>query len=87
MDTVIAIRDGVRRYLFSSLDIRSCFALAVASPGLGSAWSRAFLDVTLEVFPEEVRHLLSDNGSEFEGHFRRRVEERGIGRYYTSPRS
>ncbi len=87
VDTMIAVRDGVRRYLFASLDVRSRFGLAVASPGLGSAWSRLFLDVTLEIFPEEVDRLLSDNGSEFEGHFRRRVEERGIGRYYTYPKS
>ena len=87
VDTITEIRDGVRRYLFSSLDVRTRFALSVASPGLGSQWSRSFLDVVLEVFPEEVRCLLSDNGSEFEGHFRRRVEERGIGRYYTYPKS
>ena len=87
VDTVVAIRDGVRRYLFACIDIRTRFALAVASPGLGSQWSRSFLDVVLEVFPEEVRCVLSDNGSEFEGYFRKRAEERNLGRYFTWPRS
>ena len=87
MDTVIEIHAGIRRYLFCALDVKSRFALAVAAPGLSSRWSAAFLDVLVEVFPGKAERLLSDNGSEFEGRFRKRVKAHGLSRFYTYPKS
>ena len=87
LDTVIAIRDGVRRYLFGCLDLRSRFALALVTPGFSSKRASDFFDLALGLFPGRVDRVLSDNGSEFEGAFARLLKARGIGRYYTYPRS
>ena len=87
LDTVIAIRDGVRRYLFGCLDLRSRFALALVTPGFSLKWASDFFDLALGLFPGRVDRVLSDNGSEFEGAFARLLKARGIGRYYTYPRS
>lgn len=87
VDTVHRIDAGVRRYLFAAVDVRTRFAVAVASPGLGTGWSSAFLDVVLDVFPARVEKILSDNGSEFEGLFRKRVEKLGLGRMFTYPKT
>ena len=87
VDTVHRIDTGIRRYLFAAIDVRSRFAMAVASPGLGTGWSSAFLDVVLDIFPAQVERILSDNGSEFEGLFRKRVEKLGLGRMFTYPKT
>ena len=87
LDTVIAIRDGVRRYLFGCLDLRSRFALALVTPGFSSKRASDFFDLALGLFPGRVDRVLSDNGSEFEGAFARLLKAKGIGRYYTYPRS
>ena len=87
MDTVIAVRDGVRRYLFACLDLRSRFGLAVATPGMSSRWARDFADLAFDLFPGQVDRVLSDNGSEHEGEFADLLTARGIARYYTYPKT
>ena len=64
VDTVIPVRDGVRRYLFVCLDLRSRFRLAVATPGMYSRWVRDFADLAFDLFPGPVDWVLSDNGPE-----------------------
>lgn len=54
MDTVIAVRDGVRRYLFACLGMRGRFGLAVATPGMSSRWARDFADLAFDRFPGPV---------------------------------
>ena len=85
LDTVIAIRDGVRRYLFGCLDLRSRFALALVTPGFSSKRASDFFDLALGLFPGRVDRVLSDNGSEFEGAFARLLKARGIGRLLHLP--
>ena len=78
VDTVIAVRDGVRRYLFARLDLRSRFGPAVATPGMSSRWARDFADLAFDLFPGQVDRVLSDNGSEYEGQFADLLRARGI---------
>ena len=78
MDTVIAVRDGVRRYLFARLGLRSRFGPAVATPGMSSRWGRDFADLAFDLFPGQVDRVLSDNGSEYEGQFADLLRARGI---------
>lgn len=54
MDTVIAVRDGVWRYRFACLDLRSRFGLAVATPGRSSRWARDFADLAFDLFLGQV---------------------------------
>ena len=68
LDTVIAIRDGVRRYLFGCLDLRSRFALALVTPGFSSKRaSDFFFDLALSLLPGRVDRVLSDNGVDNSG--------------------
>ena len=87
MDTVIAVRDGVRRYLFAWLNLRSRFGLTVATPGMSSRWARDFADFAFDLFPGPVDRVLSDNGSEYEGEFADLLTAHGIARYYTHPKT
>ena len=45
------------------------------------------LDALCDLLPAPPRDVLSDNGSEFPGHFQQRMEERGITHWWTYPRS
>ena len=86
-DTVIAIRDGVRRTLFGCLDLRSRFALVLVTPGSSSKRASDFFDSPRDLVPGPVDRVLSDNGSESEGTFARLLKAWGIGRCYIYPRS
>ena len=77
VNTVIAVRDGVRRYLFACLDLRRRFGLAVATPEMSSRWARDFADLAFDRFPGPVDRVLSDNGSEYEGRFADLLRARG----------
>ena len=54
MDAVFAVRDGVRRYLFACLDLRSRFRLAVATPRMSSRRARDFADLAFDLFPGQL---------------------------------
>ena len=86
VDTVIAVRDRVRRYLFACLDLRSRFGLAVATPGIPPV-GPGTSDLAFDLFPGPVDRVLSDNGSEYEGEFADLLRARGIARYYTYPKT
>ena len=87
VDTVIAVRDGVRRYLFACLNLRSRFGLAVATPGMSSRWAREFADLAFDLFPGREDRMLSDNGSDYEGELADLLTARGIARDYTHPKT
>jgi hypothetical protein len=81
------IRDGIRRYLITFTDPVSHFAFAVAVPSKHARHTARALDLALSLLPQTPKILLSDNGSEFEGDFARLLTERGIGRWYTYPKT
>lgn len=66
MDTVIPVRDGVRRYLFACLDVRSRFGPGGGHAGDVLRWARDFADLAFNRFPGPVDRVLSDSGSECE---------------------
>ncbi len=71
-DTVVRMRDGLRRYLFTFIDPRSRFAVAFIS--------------LCQLLPQPPRFVLSDNASEFLGHFQRHLEQQHITHWWTYPR-
>ncbi len=86
-DTVVRLQAGLRRYLFPFLDPHSRFAVAVATPPASSRQATRALEALCQVLPRPPRVVLSDNGSEFLGHFQQRLEARGITHWWTYPRS
>ncbi len=86
-DTVVRLRDGIRRYLFTLIDPNSRFAVAFAANSAASRNTTIALDALTGLLPIQPQYLLSDNGSEFMGNFQRRLDERGITHWWTCPRS
>ena len=86
-DTVVRMRDGLRRYLLTFIDPRSRFAFAFATSTPSSRQATFAFDALCQLLPQPPRFILSDNGSEFLGHFQARLEQRGIQHWWTFPRS
>jgi transposase InsO family protein len=86
-DTIERIRDGIRRYIITFIDPASHFAFAVGLPSKHARHTARALDWALSLLPQTPKILLSDNGSEFEADFARLLKERGIGRWYTYPKT
>lgn len=86
-DTIERIRDGLRRYLVTFIDPTSRLAFAFAVPSKRSRNTQAALRATLSLLPTPPQIILSDNGSEFEADFARTLQEHGIARWYTYPKS
>ncbi|MCD5384674.1 MAG: integrase core domain-containing protein, partial [Candidatus Pacebacteria bacterium] len=87
LDTVVFYVNGMRRYIITAIDLytRTAYAKAYKSPS--SANARDFFKELETVLPFSISHIQTDNGSEFEKHFRKHVESLGIVHFNTYPRS
>jgi len=86
LDTVVFYINGVRRYIITAIDLctRTAYAKAYKSPSSASATD--FFKELETVLPFSISHIQTDNGSEFEKHFRQHVERLGIVHFNTYPR-
>ena len=86
-DTVMRLRDGIRRHLFTFIDPTSRFAIAFAANSATSRNTTIALEALTDLLPVQPQFLLSDNGSEFMGDFHQRLNQLGIVHWWTYPRS
>jgi transposase InsO family protein len=70
LDTVIYFINGIRRYIITAVDLTSRFSFALAYTTASSASATDFLKKLESVAPFVIKRLQTDNGSEFEKHFR-----------------
>ena len=78
VDALYLFNDGVKRYIISAVDVPTRFAFAWCYPSLASLSAKDFLLKFLSVAPFQVRRVQTDNGSEFEDHFHRLLDQRKI---------
>jgi len=69
MDTVAVFSAGLKRYIFTAIDVRTRFAFAYAYKTNSSTNGNDFLGKFLNVAPFAIRRIQTDNGSEFAKHF------------------
>jgi len=69
MDTVSIFAAGLKRHIFTAIDVRTRFAFAYAYKSNSSANGSDFIGKFLEVAPFVTRRVQTDNGSEFAKHF------------------
>ena len=86
LDTVERIRDGMRRYVLTAIDLYSRVSVSVATTSHASAAAQRFLDLAAAVFPHRIQTVLTDNGSEFMKHFARAVAEQTLDHWHRPPR-
>ena len=86
MDTVHIFAEGLKRYIFTALDVRTRFAFAYVYKSNSSANGKDFLSKFLQVAPFPIRRIQTDNGSEFAKHFARACQEQKLTHYYNYPK-
>ena len=86
MDTVSIFTAGVKRYIFTGLDISTRFAFAHTYKSNSSANGKDFLEKFIRVAPFTIRNIQSDNGSEFSEHFAQYCEEKRLIHFYNYPK-
>lgn len=69
IDTVHIFVLGLKRYIFTAIDVRTRFAFAYTYASKSSANGDDFLGKLLKVVPFKIKHIQTDNGSEFAKYF------------------
>jgi len=86
MDTVSVFADGIKRYIYTALDVRTRFAFAYAYKTHSSAHASDFLNKFLNVVPFTIKRVQTDNGSEFAKYFELACSGKGLIHYFNYPR-
>ena len=86
MDTVAIFACGIKRYLFTAIDVSTRFAFAYAYPSNSSANGSDFLRKFSFVAPFSVVRIQTDNGGEFEKYFEKSCQNSGLSHLYNYPK-
>ena len=86
MDTVSIFATGIKRYIFTAIDISTRFTLAYAYKSNSSTHGSDFLDKFTKVAPFAIKRVQTDNGSEFLKHFEQACEEKGLIHFFNYPK-
>jgi transposase InsO family protein len=86
MDTITLFADGLRRYIFTAIDVRTRFAFAYMYKSNSSINSTDFMDKFLSIVPFTIKRVQTDNGSEFAGHFEQSCSKHNLIHFFNYPR-
>lgn len=86
MDSLFVFVNGIKRYIFTAVDLKTRFAFAYAYKSLTSDNAKDFMEKLLKVMPFEIKAIQTDNGSEFAGNFEKYIQRLKILHFYNYPR-
>jgi putative transposase len=86
MDTISIFANGLKRYLFTALDVSSRMAFAYAYKADTSTNGRDFLRKFVKVTPFVTTHIQTDNGSEFAQYFDKDCRDNDLLHFFNYPR-
>jgi len=86
MDTISIFANGLKRYLFTAIDLQTRMAFAYAYKSDSSASGQDFLRKFVKVTPFVTTRIQTDNGSEFAQHFDRSCQENDLVHFFNYPR-
>ena len=86
MDTISIFTAGIKRYIFTAIDVRTRFAFAAAYKSNSSANGSDFLSKFLNVAPFTTRRIQTDNGSEFAKDFAQSCQRNGLIQFFNYPK-
>ena len=85
-DTIVRFIDGIKRYVYTAIDVERRFAFAAAYTNHSSASAADFLAKLRIVAPFDITEIQTDNGSEFAHLFHDACVTLGITHFNTYPR-
>jgi putative transposase len=86
MDTISIFTTGLKRYIFTAIDVNTRFAFAYAYTSNSSVNGDDFLGKFLKVAPFTVRRIQTDNGSEFARYFDEKCQRHGLPHFFNYPK-
>lgn len=86
MDTVVRIEDGIRYYIYSTIDIGGKFALSLPVSKPTAKNTVEFFKRVEQLLPYKIKSVQTDNGSEFLGVFEEHLAKNNIKHYFIYPR-
>jgi transposase InsO family protein len=86
IDTVSIFTTGIKRYIFTAIDVSTRFTLAYAYKSNSSAYGSDFLDKLLKVAPFTIKRVQTDNGGEFLKNFEQACEAKGLVHFFNYPK-
>ncbi len=86
MDTVSIFAEGIKRYIFTAIDVRTRFAFAYIYKTNSSANGCDFLNKFVKLAPFAIERIQTDNGGEFAKHFDQQCQEIGLVHFWSYPR-
>jgi len=86
-DSVKLMCEGKSVYLINAIDLRSRYAFTKSYERLNSANAKEFFEEVKKHAPFDVKRVQTDNGSEFEKHFRNYVKKEKLIHYHNYPKS
>lgn len=87
LDTIEKQRNGKRMYILTAIDIYTRTTLAIATKSHSSKTFAHFFYLVMQLFPYEVKNVLTDNGSEFKKHLSALLKQNNINHYHTYPKT
>lgn len=85
IDTIAILIDGLRRYVITAYDVVTAFAFAMAYNSSSSKNTVDFMEKLISVTPFVIKRIQTDNGGEFEKHFRSYIQQKGIVHFHNYP--
>lgn len=87
LDTIEKQRNGRRMYILTAIDIYSRTTFSIATKSHSSKTFAHFFYLIMQMFPYEVKNVLTDNGSEFKLHPDALLTKNNITHYHTYPKT
>ena len=87
LDTIEKQRNGRRMYILTAIDIYSRTTFAIATRSHSSKTFAHFFYLIMQIFPYEIKTVLTDNGSEFKKYLDQLLKQNNITHYHTYPKT
>lgn len=87
LDTIEKQRNGQRKYILVAIDLYTRITFAIGTKSHSSKTFAHFFFLVMQMFPYEVKTVLTDNGSEFKKYLDQLLKENDITHYHTYPKT
>lgn len=87
LDTIEKQRNGRRMYILTAIDIFSRTTFSIATKSHSSKTFAHFFFLIMQMFPYEIKNVLTDNGSEFKKYLNELLKQNNITHYHTYPKT
>jgi len=85
LDTIVKFSFGLKRYIVTAVDTHTRYSFAWAYQRNNSSNAKDFFAKLNTVFPYQIKHIQTDNGSEFHKYFQDYIKQQDIIHFWNYP--